>query len=88
MIDLFLAVPALALAGLTAVLSGPRYGHRLAGTRGGALTAALAAAGVLLLRGALGGPEALAAATLVLMAAVPAIATFASWRRRGAGHGR
>ena len=88
MIAILLAALALTLASLTAVFSAERFAHRLAGARGWGLTLALAAAAVLLRRGALGTPEAVATACVVLMAGIPAVATLASWRRRAAHHAR
>ena len=83
---LFLAAAlALTLASIAAVFATERASSRITGPLGWALTLLLAVVAVLLLRGPLGGPEAVAVATAIPMAAIPAFATLAGWRQRRGG---
>lgn len=83
------AALALLLASLAAVLATERAQTRITGPLGWALTLLLATAAALLLHGPLGGPEAVAVAIAIPMAAIPAFATLAGWhQRRGGTDGR
>lgn len=85
MITFLAAALALVLASVAAVFATERAGSRITGPLGWALTLLLATAAVLLLRRPLGAPEAVAVATVIPMAAIPAFATIMGWRQRRGG---
>ncbi|MBU1354740.1 MAG: hypothetical protein KKB95_22980 [Gammaproteobacteria bacterium] len=83
------AVLALALASVVSVFATTRADSRITGPLGWTLTLLLTIAGGLLLGNSLGGPEAVAVATIIPMGAIPAFATLLGWhRRRGGADGR
>lgn len=85
MFSILLAALALTLASLAAVFATERAASRITGPLGWGLALALILLAVLALHGILLGAESLAAATLLLMAAIPAIATAIGWQRRKQG---
>lgn len=84
MLHLLLATLALTLASLVAVFASERAASRITGRRGWALTCALLVIGVLALRPTLAWGEALATATVWLMALLPLGAAALGWHRRRA----
>ncbi len=83
------AALALLLASLAAIFATERAASRITGPLGWSLFLLLAAGAGWLLRGPVGTGEALAVATVGLMAVVPVCATLLGWRRRQKGpHGR
>ncbi|GAB2482582.1 hypothetical protein GCM10027082_36690 [Comamonas humi] len=83
------AALALTLASLVAVLATERAASRITGPRGWCLALLLIGLAIFLLLRPQAGPEAVAMATVGLMAAIPLIATLVGWRqRREASDGR